>query len=328
MHLYFKPSIYSIDWIELFLRGKQQTNFGMWALLGLASALFLGIYDVFKKHSVNGNAIMPVLFFSSLTGALLFAPIILLSPYHPDILKHYGLFVSSISMREHLLIILKSTIVVSSWVFSFFALKHLPITIVSPIRATGPLWTLMGALILFQEKLNSLQWLGVIITLTFFFLFSTAGKREGIEFRNNKWIYFIIAGTLLGAVSGLYDKFIIHKIDRVAVQAWFSVYQVIVLLPFVLLNERIRKKMGVRFIWRWTIPCIGLFLLVADYLYFYAISQPESLISLIAALRRGSILIAFGIGAFVFREKNIQRKALFLMGILTGILLITLGSLK
>ncbi|WP_346864146.1 DMT family transporter [uncultured Draconibacterium sp.] len=299
----------------------------MWAILGLASALFLGIYDIFKKQSLNNNAVMPVLFFSTVASATLFTPFIILSVKSPGLLTGTGLFVPQITPLEHVQVLIKSAIVVSSWVLAFFALKHLPITIVAPIRATGPLWTLIGALLIFHERLNLYQWGGIVITLAFFYLFSTAGKLEGIEFKRNKWIYFIIAGTLLGACSGLYDKFIIRRIDRVAVQAWFSVYQVVILLPFVLLNEKIRKRKNIRFEWRWTIPLIGLFLIIADYLYFYALSYEDSLISVISALRRGSVLIAFVIGGLIFREQNLKKKGAYLVGILVGILLITLGTL-
>lgn len=299
----------------------------MWALFGLISALFLGIYDIFKKKSVNDNAVMPVLFFSSVTSALFFTPFILISQSSPEILQGTGFFVPKMNFHEHLMILLKSTIVVSSWVLAFFALKNLPITIVTPIRATGPLWTLIGALIIFHEQLNVYQWIGILITLCFFYLFSTAGKLEGIEFKRNKWIFFIIGATILGACSGLYDKFILRHIDRVAVQAWFSVYQVVVLLPFVLLNEPIRKRKNIHFEWRWTIPLIGLTLIVADYLYFYALSNPEALISIISALRRGSVLVTFVVGGLLFHEKNLKKKGGYLIGILTGILLITLGTI-
>jgi transporter family protein len=299
----------------------------MWAIFGLVSALFLGIYDIFKKQSVNNNAVMPVLFFSSLTSALFFTPFILISKSAPDVLQSTGLFVPHLSVHEHLMVLLKSSIVVSSWVLAFFALKNLPITIVTPIRATGPLWTLMGALIIFHERLNGYQWIGIIITLCFFYMFSTAGKLEGIEFRRNKWIFFIICATFLGAASGLYDKFILRKIDRVAVQAWFSVYQVVVLFPFVLINEKIRKRKNITFEWRWTIPLIGLTLIIADYLYFYALSNPDALISIISSLRRGCVLVTFFIGGILFKERNLKKKGIYLIGILVGILLITLGTL-
>jgi len=117
----------------------------------------------------------------------------------------------------------------------FFAVKHLPLTIVSPIRATGPIWILFGAILVFSEHLTLIQWIGIAVTLVFFYYFSLAGKTEGIHFRTNKWVIFLIIGTLLGSVSGLYDKFLIRNFDKMAVQAWSGIYQVLILLPIVLL---------------------------------------------------------------------------------------------
>ncbi|MCW0483042.1 DMT family transporter [Gaoshiqia sediminis] len=299
----------------------------MWVLLALISALLLGLYDVFKKLSVNANAVLPVLFISTIAGAVLVTPFVAGSVFFPEFFKSMQLFVPPITQREHGLILLKSVIVVSSWIFAFHAVKHLPITIVTPIRASGPIWTLAGAILIFHETLNLTQWIGVVITLVFFYMLSTAGKLEGINFRKNVWIFCIVAATLLGAASGLYDKFIIRKIDRLAVQAWFSYYQVVVMLPAIALFRwaKPREERPV-FEWRWSIPAIGLFLLMADFAYFYALSYEDSMISIISALRRGGVLVAFAMGALIFHENNIRRKAIYLLGILTGILIISLGS--
>ena len=298
----------------------------MWALAGLFSAFFLGIYDIFKKTSLNQNAVIPVLFFSTVTSSLLFLPIVVGSFYFPESFLRIGLFAPTLTAKEHWLVVIKTIIVLSSWILAFFALKNLPVTIFAPIRATGPLWTLIGALIIFQERLNGYQWIGVTLTLIFFYLFSTAGKLEGIEFRKNKWIYLIIAATIFGAASALYDKFIIARIDRIAVQAWFSFYQVVILLPILRFFWYPKRKTISKFQWRWTIPLIGITLVIADFLYFYAISMEGSMISMISALRRSSVLITFTLGALLFKEQNLKKKGFYLVGILIGILLITLGS--
>ncbi|WP_340114303.1 DMT family transporter [Maribellus mangrovi] len=298
----------------------------MWAIAGLISAIFLGIYDIFKKKSLNENAVIPVLFFSTVTSSLVFLPVVIGSRFFPEFFSQIGLFSPTLTLTEHLQVLLKSFIVVLSWILAFFALKHLPVTIFAPIRATGPLWTLIGAIIIFHERLNSLQWIGVSLTLIFFYLFSTAGKLEGIEFRRNKWIFLIIGATIIGSISGLYDKFIISRIDRIAVQAWFSFYQVAILLPILGFLWYPNRKKTTPFQWRWTIAAIGISLIIADFVYFYALSIEGSMISMLSALRRSSVLIAFGLGAFLFKEQNLKKKGIYLVGILAGILLITLGS--
>ena len=299
----------------------------MWVILALASAVLLGIYEVFKKLSVNKNAVIPVLFISTLTSSIIFLPLTVGSSFYPEFFKTIQLFVPEITGQQHFFIFLKSILVVSSWILAFYAVKNLPITIVAPIRATGPIWTLLGAIDIYSEHLNTYQWFGVIITLLFFYLLSTTGKLEGVNFTTNKWVFFIVAGTFLGAASGLYDKFLMRRIDRMAVQAWFSFYQVAILLPVLAVNRwRLPKGERTPFHWRWSIPLIGVFLVMADYLYFNSLSYKDSMISIVSSLRRGGVVISFVVGALVFHEKNISRKAIYLAGILIGILLISLGS--
>ncbi len=299
----------------------------MWVALALISAVLLGLYDVLKKLSLNGNAVLPVLFLSTITAAVTVAPFVVGSVFFPDFFQSIQLYVPPVNAHEHLLIFIKSVIVVGSWIFAFHAMKHLPITIISPIRATGPIWTLIGAILIFHEHLNLLQWTGVAITLVFFYLLSTAGKLEGINFKRNVWIFCIIAATLLGAASGLFDKYLLRRIDRLAVQAWFSFYQVVVMLPAIaLFRWRNPQQERPPFEWRWSIPLIAIFLLLADYMYFYALSIPDSMISIVSALRRGGVLVAFSVGAILFREHNIKRKGIYLLGILLGILIISYGS--
>ncbi len=295
-----------------------------WIFLTVGSAVFLGIYDVMKKLSLNGNAVLPTLFFSSLTGAFLFLIPFTLTSFQ---VFHEGdlFYVAEISLHEHFLIFLKSFIVLSSWILAFFAMKNLPLTIVSPIRSTSPAWTLLGAILIFHEQLTPWQWVGMIITLLFFYLFSSAGKLEGIHFRNNKFLWFIIGATIIGGGSGLYDKFLLQRIDRMAVQTYFTFYQVVIMGTVVAILWWPKRKKITPFQWKWTIPLIGLFLAIADFLYFYALTYPDAMISIISALRRVSVVISFGMGAFLFKELNIRKKGIYLVGILIGVMFLIFG---
>jgi bacterial/archaeal transporter family protein len=297
----------------------------MWLFLAIFSSIFLGFYDIFKKSSLKQNAFIPVLFFATATGTLLFGGIVVFSIL--EIIPETNLFyVPQVSIHQHLLFFLKAVIVGLSWFLSYMALSKLPITIVVPIRATGPFWVLIGAVIIFDEKFSILQWLGIVVVLTFFYIFSLAGKKEGINFFRNKWIFAIIGGTLIGAISGLYDKHLLLHYNRMAVQAWFSIYMILVMLPFLLFMWYPKRKLAPKFQWRYTIPIIGIVLSVADFLYFYALSDSDSLIGIVALVRRGSVIISFGLGALIFKEGNVRSKALALVGILTGIVLLVLGS--
>ena len=111
-------------------------------------------------------------------------------------------------------------------------MKNLPITIVGPINATRPVMVLVGALVVFGERLNFYQWIGVLMAVFSFFMLSRSGKKEGIDFKHNKWIYYVVMAAVLGAVSGLYDKYLMAPVDqggigldRMIVQSWYNIYQ-------------------------------------------------------------------------------------------------------
>ncbi len=299
----------------------------MWVILGIFSAFFLGIYDVLKKASLSRNAVLPVLFFASLSGALVFIPLLILSRTCPDC-SHAIWYIPKVAPSIHFLILVKSCIVLSSWTFAYYAFKYLPVTIASPIRTSAPLWTIAGAMLIFGERLSPLQWAGLVVCIVSYYLFSLAGKKEGIHFRKNKWVWFIVLATILGSVSSLYDKYLIRHYDRMAVQAYYSFYLVLVLIPVLLAFWYPYRHRYDPFQWRFTIPLIGITLAVADFMYFYSLSYDGSMISILSTLRRSSVIVSFLIGAVWFKENNLRLKFLILAGILAGLVLIVLGSAK
>jgi len=193
----------------------------MWLGLAFISAFLLGCYEVNKKISLDGNAVIPVLFFNTLISSLIFVPFIFLS-FFTDVLDGTMLYVPRVSFETHVAVFIKAVIVLSSWIFGYFALKHLPLTITGPIKATQPVVTLVGAMLVFGERLNLYQWIGVILSIASFYLLSSSGKKEGIRFTHNKWIFFTVLSILTGAASGLYDKHLMGSLDVMTVQVWFN----------------------------------------------------------------------------------------------------------
>ena len=292
-----------------------------WITASLVSALFLGVYELCTKHAVRDNAVVPVLFFSTLTGATVWLALLMAEAAAPGWLPK-ALVTDHMSAVQHLQIFLKSAIVAASWVFTYFALKHLPLSLGSPVRATSPLWTLIGAVLILGERPSLLETIGILTTLASFVGLSAAGAREGIHFHRNKWIGFLIAGTLLGATSSLYDRHLLGRLNFSVptVQAWFSIYLAVLFLPLAIGWNR-RWWPRNEFKWRWTIPGIAVFLLLSDYVYFSALRHPDALVSLVMSLRRGSTLIGFAGGLLLFGEQNGWRKLPAVLGILLGITL-------
>ena len=296
----------------------------MWILLAIASAIFLGFYDIFKKLSLQENAVLPTLFLSTIAASVVMLGFVILSEF--GIIPTQSMaYVPHLDFQGHLRMLMKTFIVLSSWICTYFALKHLPLTIFAPIRSTGPLWTTLGAFIFFSERLTILQAVGGATIFIFFYLFSTEGRVEGFSFRSNKYFWLMILGTLLGSISALYDRFLLREMNVMAVEAYFTFYQTLMLIPILGLLWYPKRTKSTPFKWRWTIPFIGVFLLIGDYLYFYSISLPESLISIISLVRRSNVLIVFLFGAVIFKEKNVKRKAIYLAGILIGLVLLVIG---
>ena len=298
----------------------------MWLLLAFLSATLLGFYDAFKKQSLKNNAVLPVLFLNTIFSSLIFLPFILLSRFMPECLDGTIVDVPSAGWEEHKYIIIKAFIVLSSWIFGYFGMKHLPLTIVGPINATRPVMVLVGALILFGERLNTYQWIGVILAILSFFMLSRSGKKEGIDFKRNKWIFFVVMAAIMGAVSGLYDKYLMGRLNPMLVQSWYNIYQVFIMCPIILLLWMPKRKESTPFRWTWTIIFISIFLSAADFAYFYALSYDDSMISIVSMVRRGSVLVSFTFGALFFKEKNLKSKAIDLLLVLMGMFFLYLGS--
>lgn len=299
----------------------------MWLSLAFLSALLLGAYDTCKKAALSNNAVIPVLLLNTLFCSLLFSPFIILSTIAPDTIRDTSFYVPPANLRTHLFIFLKSCIVLSSWLFAYFAAKHLPITIAAPIKASQPILTLIGAMLLFGEALNLYQWIGVCIAIIAFILLSVSGKKEGINFSHNIWIIFIVLATITGAMSGLYDKYLMsHGFDRMTVLVWYSYYQLALMLIIALLLWYPKRRQTTPFVWRKSIFFISFFLVCADFVYFYALSYPDSMISIVSMVRRSSVVVSFTAGAIIFREKNIKAKAIDLILVLLGMLFLYLGT--
>ncbi len=299
----------------------------MWLLLAFCSAALLGFYDVFKKKSLSNNAVLPVLALNTLFSSLIFLPFILLSHFAPQTLQGSLFYVPELGGWEvHKFILLKSFIVLSSWTFGYFGMKHLPLTIVGPINATRPVMTLVGAMLIFGERLNLYQWIGVLMAIISFFMLSRSGKKEGIDFKHDRWIWFVVLAAVLGAISGLYDKFLMGRFNNMQVQAWYNIYQLFLMGGVLMFLWWPKRKTSTPFHWEWCIILISVFLSAADFVYFYALTMEDSMISIVSMVRRGSVIVSFLFGAMLFHEKNLKSKVIDLILVLIGMFFLYLGS--
>lgn len=291
----------------------------MWVLLATVSALCLGFYDVMKKLSVDGNNVLGVLFLNTVFGALFMLPVIVVGLMHGN----YGL---GGTLAGHGCILVKSGIVLGSWLLGYASIKHLPLTIAGPINASRPVLVLVGALVIFGERLNLWQWAGVLLGFWSLFFISRLGGKEGFSLKHSRWVWMAIGATALGAVSALYDKYLLTRFEPLEVQAWYSLYQLVIMgvTLFVIMKS---TRVSVPLRWRWTIPFISVFLTVADVAYFYSLSLEGSMIAVVSMIRRGSVIVSFFYGVIALHEKNIRLKLIDLTLLLIGLTFLVIGSL-
>lgn len=299
----------------------------MWVILAFLSAILLGMYDVAKKKVLNGNAVIPVLCLNTLISTLIFLPFVVGS-WMGIIDESSVVHTRTYGIEGHLFIFIKSAIVMSSWIFGYYGIKNLPLTIVGPINATRPVMVLIGALTLLGEHLNLWQWVGVVVAIVSFYMLSHSGKKEGINFRHNKWIAFVVLSNLFGAISALYDRWLLNPngiaMDRMAIQSWFNFYQFLMLGAFLLISGKAQSR---KFHWDWWIPLISIFLSAADFLYFYLLTDEAAMISIVSMIRRSSVIVSFLFAALAFKEKNLRSKFIDLVLVFVSLFFLFFGSM-
>lgn len=301
----------------------------MWIILAFISASLLGLYDVAKKQALKANAVLMVLLLNTLFSTLLFSPVIINSLFDLGWFEGTRFAISVGSAAEHGAVMIKAVLVLTSWILGYFGLKELPLTIAAPIHATRPVMTLVGAMIVFGERLNLTQWAGVLLAVGSLFMLSRSGKKEGIDFRHNRGVLLVGLAAVTGACCGLYDRHIMHSLEPMFVQSWYVLYQAVLMtITIAILTIFKVKKQGSSdpFHWSWAIPLISLFLSAADVAYLFALSDADAMISVVSMIRRSSVLVSFTCGALLFHERNLKAKAFDLALIFIGAILLYIGS--
>jgi transporter family protein len=290
-----------------------------WLYLAVASAAVLGLYDVCKKSALVGNAVLPTLWGTTFASWLMLLPLGVASVSLEVGSWPAALAVGELSGSQHLWVLLKSAIVTSSWLLTFSAVKYLPISLAGPIRSTAPVFTLLGAILFFAERPSVMQWCGIAIVVGGYGIFALIGEAEGVGFRANGWFWVLLAGTLVGAGSGLYDKVLLQRmmLAPMTLQFWFTTYNLL-LQTFVVAAIWWPRRSIQTFEWRPSVLLVGALLVIADQLYFRALASEGALLSIISLVRRSNVLVSFAIGGWLFREQLLARKA-------TGLALIALG---
>ncbi len=315
----------------------------MWVVLAFVSALCLGGYDVSKKIALQQHRVVDVLTLSILISSLILSVPLLLSRCCPELLIDTPFYVPKLSKEAHVLTFVKSCIVLSSWIFAYVSLKHLPLSVVSPMQATRPMWTLVGALLIFGERLNSWQWVGIVLATGSIFAFSFR-KHHHLNLRHNvraqltdnRYYICLVLAILIGSCSGLYDKYMMRHFDHNFVQVYYTFYQAVLMMIVWWIEAKSRKSKdesresrveSLRAKGWLPIVLISVFLVLSDNVYMLALEDPDSLIAVVSTIRRGGAVIGFAYGLLILHESDAKKKVACMVGIMLGLICLALGSL-
>ena len=279
----------------------------MWVLLAVFSAILLGTYDVAKKQALRKNGTFAVLLVATALSTLFVSPFLRIGP-----------------AQDHFKLALKAVLVTASWVSGMEGLKRLPLTTVSTIKGSRPVFVVLFSIILFGERLNWMQWLGIAIVLGALYMLGFTSRRDAsAQVRKTGFIWMGIS-VLTGVASALYDKYIMKGMEPMFVQSWTNLF-ITIILALCVLVKRLPASSD-KFRWDWTLVLVAVLITGADALYFFALKQPDALLSIISVVRRASVLVTFVLGAIIFHEGNIRAKGLNMLLMAAGVVLLLIGS--
>ena len=281
----------------------------MWIWMSVLSACLLGFHEVAKKQSLKKNGVLEVIAVYSAITAVFLLP-----------------FISLGTFPDHLRLIVKASIVSTSWISGLAAMKRIPLPTVSTMKATRPVFVVVFSIILFGERLNLGQWAGVIVVIGSLFLLARVGRSEGVVFTKDKGILYMVISILTGAGSALWDKHIMQTMEPLFVQSWTNIYITVILSVIILIRRLAGQAERKPFQWDWNILLIAVFITAADALYFFALHEEGSMISVVSLLRRASVIVAFIAGAVLYKENKVKSKAAILLSMMVGICLLALSS--
>jgi len=290
--------------------------------LAFVSALLLGGYEIARKAAVAKDSAERMLVTATTAGTLTLVPVVILSIVRPDVAASIDLSVRWLDFGEHVLVFGKAALVTGVWISAYEAIQHLPLSVASPLRATSPVFTLLGAIVLYGERPAPVEWLGMVIILAGYLGFAWLGPKEGIDYFKSPWIALLGFGLFLSAGSGLYDKYLLQErqLPPTTLQFWFLLYGSGLQWAFMRYKERGQVRAPFRIERRAVLA--GLFLALADQFYLRALAMPGALVALIALVRRASLLVSFTLGGVLFREKLLLQKAAPLVLIFVGLALL------
>ena len=278
----------------------------MWMVYGLLAGVLLGLYDFWTKKAMDGNNVIPIVFWSSIFGALAWLPAFL------PVSRNLGFYVdwTQSNFQEQSLILVKGIAMTFSWVLAYYSVRELPMSFSGAVRASGPLWTLAGGTFLFGEYLSPFQFSAVLVSILAYYALSLVGKKESIRMLKSWPVFMMLAATILSAMTTVYDKFIVQNLGLsiYSIQAYSAFHRcMLATLLFLFLSWKQQRILPLR--WSVYVPLVGCSWVGAELIYFFAIADPVADVTYLSIFRRVSLVVGFFLSVFLIGERNVPSKS-------------------
>ena len=290
----------------------------LWVILILIYGIFKGLREGLKKKAMETNSIVEVLFFYTLFAFLMTIPMSISA----------DLF--DVSLKYHLVLIVKSGIIFAAWLCALNSIKRLPLSVYSVMDMGRIISAILLGVILLDEKLGVFQILGICLVIIGITLVNLKTKR-GVDEKASKRVIILVAiSGLLNSISSVMDKWLLSKepnrflfgdetIETAQLQFWYMLYLVAFYGAYILIKrEKIDVVKCVKCPWIWL---LSLLFVVADKCLFIANSDPNSTVVVMTLVKQSSVLVTIGMGWLIYKEKNILWRIACAILVIGGIML-------
>lgn len=278
----------------------------LWIVFVLLYGILKGSREPMKKAILGEVNVLSTLFGYTFIGFLMSVP------------TARGIF--SISFTMFLLLIIKSFVVFTAWILGFKGLKKIPVSVYGVLDMSRVIFsTLLGVLFL-HESLTVKGVVSLILVAMGLYFANQKKNAENEEYKQ-KYVWYIFLSCFLNAISGTLDKYIMStgEITSSALQFWFMLLTSIFYLGYILIKkEKLELKKAFTNPW---IYLLSFSLILGDRLLFIANSYPDSKVTIMTLLKQSSAVVTILLGKLIYHEKNIAKKLVCALIIISGIVL-------
>lgn len=293
----------------------------LWIWLVLLYGVLKGAREITKKKSMEKNTILEVLFVYTLLSFLMVAP---------GAQKAGG-----VEWQDMLFIALKSFVIFIAWIFSFKAIKKMPISLYGLLDLSRVIFSTLMGVFLLGEVMSFGQVVGFILVCAGLLLYryQTGEKRRGkknsagsaepakepAEKVEWKIVCFALLSCLLNGVSGTMDKVLMLRMRSTQLQFWYMLFLVLFYLMYIIFTKtKIRLVSALKNYWIWI---LSIMFVIGDKALFIANQSTDSKVTIMTLLKQAGCIVTILAGKFIFKEKNIGYKLFCAAVIITGIVL-------